>query len=257
MPAITNDQITAGPATGTACPRTKKMPVPMVAPTPNMESWKSPIVRASSLWPESVPVSSDISVTGLRRNSCCANDAMIPSRPRRAPGEESAPAFLESGTARAVLGIAPRAEDPVPTQGKTVSAHRVNARYPACRKQPYTSFPDRCHDGQISPPRQKGTLMTRPRARALSLAVALTGAMLSIPAASATGQSTTGRARPSAVPADRHRPDRGGWHRPRLRPDPRQGQGRRDQRQPGPVRVSPRQRGHPAQGRQGQHARAP
>lgn len=33
--------------------------------------------------------------------------------------------------------------------------------------------------------------MTRPRARALSLAVVLTGAMLSIPASSATGQSTT------------------------------------------------------------------
>ena len=48
------------------------MPVPMVAPTPNMESWKSPIERASSLLPESVPVSADISGTGLRRNSCCA-----------------------------------------------------------------------------------------------------------------------------------------------------------------------------------------
>ena len=34
-----------------------KMPVPMVAPTPNMESWKSPMVRASSLLSESAPVS--------------------------------------------------------------------------------------------------------------------------------------------------------------------------------------------------------
>src|SRR4029078_13483567 len=69
-PAITNDQITAGPATGTACESTKKMPVPMVAPTPNIESWKSPIERVSSLWPVSVPVSADISGTGLRRKSC-------------------------------------------------------------------------------------------------------------------------------------------------------------------------------------------
>src|SRR3954452_4897718 len=69
-PAITNDQITAGPATGTACARTKKIPVPMVAPIPNMDSWNRPIVRTSSLWPVSVPLSCDISGTGLRRNSC-------------------------------------------------------------------------------------------------------------------------------------------------------------------------------------------
>ena len=45
MPAITNDRITAGPASGTAADRTKKMPVPIVAPTPNMASWKVPIER--------------------------------------------------------------------------------------------------------------------------------------------------------------------------------------------------------------------
>ena len=45
MPAITNDTITAGPASGTAAERTKKMPVPIVAPTPNIASWKVPIVR--------------------------------------------------------------------------------------------------------------------------------------------------------------------------------------------------------------------
>jgi len=41
--------MTAGPATGTACVSTMKMPVPIVAPMPNSESWKSPIDRAS--WP--------------------------------------------------------------------------------------------------------------------------------------------------------------------------------------------------------------
>jgi hypothetical protein len=39
------------------------MPVPMVAPTPNIDNWNKPIVRASSLPPVSAPVSSDISGT--------------------------------------------------------------------------------------------------------------------------------------------------------------------------------------------------
>ena len=67
---MTNDQMTAGPAIGTASDRMKKMPVPMVAPTPNMESWNSPMVRVSSLFPVSLPVSSSIWTTGLRRNNC-------------------------------------------------------------------------------------------------------------------------------------------------------------------------------------------
>ena len=49
---------------GTAVASTKKMPVPMVAPTPNIVSWKNPIERDSSLPPVSAPVSSDISGTG-------------------------------------------------------------------------------------------------------------------------------------------------------------------------------------------------
>ena len=36
MPAIKNEISTAGPALGTASPSTKKMPVPTVAPTPNI-----------------------------------------------------------------------------------------------------------------------------------------------------------------------------------------------------------------------------
>ena len=43
MPARMNETITAGPASGTAADSTKKMPVPTVAPTPNIVSWKVPI----------------------------------------------------------------------------------------------------------------------------------------------------------------------------------------------------------------------
>ena len=46
------------------------MPVPIVAPTPNIESWNSPIERSSSPPPVSVPVSAVISLTGLRRSAC-------------------------------------------------------------------------------------------------------------------------------------------------------------------------------------------
>src|SRR5690606_7550549 len=44
-PAKTNDQITAGPAMGTASDSTKKIPVPIVAPIPIAESGRSPMVR--------------------------------------------------------------------------------------------------------------------------------------------------------------------------------------------------------------------
>ena len=57
---------TAGPASGTASCRTKKMPVPTVAPTPNIVSWKVPKLRSSS-GPECGPFCSRI---GLRRFSC-------------------------------------------------------------------------------------------------------------------------------------------------------------------------------------------
>ena len=53
--------ITAGPASGTAEDSTKKMPVPTVAPTPNIISWKVPMVRFSC-----GPCRSPI---GLRRKS--------------------------------------------------------------------------------------------------------------------------------------------------------------------------------------------
>ena len=72
-PAIANDQTTAGPAIGTASVSTMKIPVPMVAPMPNRDSWNSPMVRASSPPPESAPVSSAIMVTGLRRRNCRPN----------------------------------------------------------------------------------------------------------------------------------------------------------------------------------------
>ncbi len=40
--------MTAGPASGIDSLSTKKMPVPMVAPTPNIMSWKVPRLRLSS-----------------------------------------------------------------------------------------------------------------------------------------------------------------------------------------------------------------
>ena len=45
MPATMNETRTAGPAFGTACCSTKKIPVPTVAPTPNIVSWNVPILR--------------------------------------------------------------------------------------------------------------------------------------------------------------------------------------------------------------------
>src|SRR3954452_2917567 len=77
-PAKTNDTMTAGPATGTAAVRTMKMPVPIVAPIPNIESWNKPIERASSPVPVSVPVSSVIAVTGLRRRTSRHSDVPPP-----------------------------------------------------------------------------------------------------------------------------------------------------------------------------------
>src|SRR5688572_1100515 len=49
MPVIANESPTPGPASGTAELSTTKMPVPIVAPTPKMVSWNSPIDR--SRWP--------------------------------------------------------------------------------------------------------------------------------------------------------------------------------------------------------------
>src|SRR5690349_18232999 len=56
-----------------------KMPVPIVAPTPNSVSWNNPIERASSPCVESVPASAVIAVTGLRRSTCCVSDAILSS----------------------------------------------------------------------------------------------------------------------------------------------------------------------------------
>src|SRR5262245_28576630 len=56
----------------------KKIPVPIVPPIPIAERLQSPTVRLSSLFPVSAPVSSSISSTGLRRNTCSFNDATVP-----------------------------------------------------------------------------------------------------------------------------------------------------------------------------------
>jgi hypothetical protein len=53
-----------------------KMPVPIVAPTPNSVSWNRPIVRASSPCPPSTPVSAVIVPTGLRCSTRCNRVAL-------------------------------------------------------------------------------------------------------------------------------------------------------------------------------------
>jgi hypothetical protein len=65
MPAITNEISTAGPAFGTACCSTMKIPVPTVAPTPNIVSWNVPILRLR--WSEA-PWATGAPMTGRRRN---------------------------------------------------------------------------------------------------------------------------------------------------------------------------------------------
>ena len=59
--------ITLGPAFGTAWDSTKKMPVPTVQPTPNMVSWKTPMLRlrfSEAPWATGAPR------IGRRRNIC-------------------------------------------------------------------------------------------------------------------------------------------------------------------------------------------
>ena len=67
------------------------MPVPIVAPMPNIESWNSPIDRDSSPSPVSVPLSAAIAATGLRRRTCSRSDAIAPRFNRRSARAELAP----------------------------------------------------------------------------------------------------------------------------------------------------------------------
>ena len=71
MPATMNETTTAGPAPGTATDSTKKMPVPTVAPTPNIVSWKVPIVRLR--WSEA-PCATGAPMTGRRRSICSVRE---------------------------------------------------------------------------------------------------------------------------------------------------------------------------------------
>ena len=59
--------ITLGPAFGTAWDSTKKMPVPTVAPTPNMVSWNVPIERLRF---SEAPCATGAPMTGRRRSIC-------------------------------------------------------------------------------------------------------------------------------------------------------------------------------------------
>lgn len=48
IPAMTKGTVIAGPAPGTAVVAAAKIPIPTVAPTPNMVSWNRPLLRAST-----------------------------------------------------------------------------------------------------------------------------------------------------------------------------------------------------------------
>src|SRR3712207_1427217 len=63
--------MTPGPASGTASVSTMKIPVPIVAPTPNIVSWNSPIERLSSPPSASGLVSVTNASTGFLRNRLC------------------------------------------------------------------------------------------------------------------------------------------------------------------------------------------
>ena len=87
IPASTNEKMTAGPASGTASVKTMKMPVPMVAPTPNIVSWNRPMERSSSPPSASGFVSVTKASTGFFLNRPCppADPALTPHSYRRAP----------------------------------------------------------------------------------------------------------------------------------------------------------------------------
>ena len=70
--------MTAGPASGTASVSTMKIPVPIVAPTPNMVSWNRPIERLSSPPSSSGCVSVTNASTGFLRNTLrCSVDGVL------------------------------------------------------------------------------------------------------------------------------------------------------------------------------------
>ena len=68
MAAIRNDRTTDGPALGTASTMVKKMPVPMVAPTPIMVRENRPMERLKPLLLRPSPYSTVVSI-GLVRQS--------------------------------------------------------------------------------------------------------------------------------------------------------------------------------------------
>ena len=70
--------MTAGPASGTAAVSMMKIPVPIVAPTPNIVSWNKPIERLSSPPSASDPVSVTNASTGFLRNRLrCPPDGVL------------------------------------------------------------------------------------------------------------------------------------------------------------------------------------
>src|ERR1700761_5817790 len=62
-----NEMMTAGPACGTDCESTMKIPEPTVSPTPNIVSKKTPRLRCN--WSEA-PSATGAPLTGRRRSIC-------------------------------------------------------------------------------------------------------------------------------------------------------------------------------------------
>src|ERR1700733_13598220 len=66
-PAMRNEMTPAGPACGTDCESTMKIPEPTVSPTPNIVSRKTPRLRCN--WSEA-PSATGAPLTGRRRSIC-------------------------------------------------------------------------------------------------------------------------------------------------------------------------------------------
>ena len=66
-----NDTMTLGPASGTASDSTKKIPVPTVAPIPNIASWNVPIERLRF---SEAPCATGALINGRRRSICSTSE---------------------------------------------------------------------------------------------------------------------------------------------------------------------------------------
>src|SRR6478752_1390909 len=120
-----NDRMTAGPASGTASCNTKKMPVPTVAPTPNMVSWKVPMVRFSS--GPACPPPESIRLIDFFRHNCptklCGGACSVVMK--QLPKDAAAADDADQGAAVTRMGEADHV-DPGPSRESVVATCRRN-----------------------------------------------------------------------------------------------------------------------------------